>query len=56
MLKQAVAEAPEERRDLLHDIVSEVLEDYALADAIREGQRTEEVSRDEVFARLCGEP
>jgi hypothetical protein len=31
-----------------------VLEDYALADAIREGQQTEEVSREEVFARLRG--
>ncbi len=55
-LKQAVAEALEERRDFLRDIVAEVLEDYALADAIRSGRHTEHVSRDEVFARLQGEP
>lgn len=55
-LKEAVAEALDERRDFLRDIVAEVLEDYALSDAIRAGQQTEPVNRDEVFARLRGEP
>jgi hypothetical protein len=56
LLKQAVSEALEERRDLLHDIVAEVLEDYALADAIREGRQTEAVDRAEVFAHLQQTP
>lgn len=55
LLKEAVGEALEERRDLLHEIVAEVLEDLALADAIREGRETEEVGREEVFARLRGD-
>jgi hypothetical protein len=55
MLKQAVGEALEEQRDLLHEIVAEVLEDYAIADAIRKGQHTGPVSRDEIFDRLLGE-
>jgi hypothetical protein len=54
MLKQAVAEALDERRDLLHDVIAEVLEDFALAEAVREGQQTERASRDEVFAELDG--
>ena len=52
MLKQALDEALDERRDLLHDVIAEVLEDFALAEAIREGQQTEHVTRDEVFAEF----
>ena len=48
MLKQALADALDERRDVL----AEVLEDFALAEAIREGEKTERVSRDEIFAEL----
>lgn len=36
-------------RKLLHDVFAEVLEDIALAEAIREGQRTERVAREEIF-------
>jgi hypothetical protein len=52
MLKQALADALDERRDLLRDVIAEVLEDFALAEAIREGEKTEHVSRDEIFAEL----
>ena len=51
-LKEALAETLHEQRDFLHDIFAEVLEDLALAEAIREGRQTEEVSRDEVFSVL----
>jgi hypothetical protein len=54
MLKEALSEALEERRDLLHEIVAEVLEDVGMVEAIREGRQTEEVSREEVFGRLRG--
>jgi hypothetical protein len=52
MLKSAVAEVLEERRDLVKDIVEEAIEDVALARAIDEGVSTNAVSRDAVFAIL----
>ena len=54
LFKTAVLEALEERKDLLHDIIEETLEDVALARAIEAGQRTEDVSRREVFSVLEG--
>ena len=41
MFKQAFAELLQERRDLLYDVFIEVLEDIALANAIKEGEETE---------------
>lgn len=52
VLKEALAETLQEQRDLFLDVFAEVLEDFALADAIREGSETETVSRDEVFQTL----
>lgn len=52
MLKAAVIEALEEKRDLVKDIVEEAMEDIALARAIEEGVAGDSVSRDEVFALL----
>ena len=51
-VKEAVVEALQEQRGLLYDILAEVLEDRALAEAIREGQKTKPASRDEVFRVL----
>ena len=53
-LKEALAETLLEQRDLLHDVFAEVLEDFALAEGIREGQKTKAASRDEVFRILRG--
>jgi len=39
---------------LLHEVFAEVLEDFAFAEAIREGSQTELVERDEVFEVLEG--
>lgn len=52
MLRQAVADALEDRRDLLHEVLTEVLEDIALAEAIRAGRETNRVDRVTVFAAL----
>ena len=52
VLKKALIEVFEERRDLLCDLVAEAVEDIALANAIREGETTESVSRGEVFKIL----
>jgi hypothetical protein len=39
---------------LLHEVFAEVLEDFAFAEAIREGSQTELVERDKVFEVLEG--
>ena len=49
MFKEALTETLHEQRELLHEVFAEVIEDFALAEAIREGQQTELVERDEVF-------
>ena len=54
MLKEALAETLHERRELLREIFAEVLEDFALTEAIREGRQTDRVDRDEVFGVLEG--
>ncbi|HUT55958.1 MAG TPA: hypothetical protein VM658_21385 [bacterium] len=52
LLKEAVFEALRENRDLIYDVVAEVMEDAALAKAIQEGEPTGTVSREEVFKVL----
>jgi len=52
--KEALAETLHEQRDLLHEVFAEVLEDFAFAEAIREGRQSERVQRDEVFDVLEG--
>ena len=54
LLKQAILELVQERRDLLQDILVEALEDLALARAIEEGESTEVVSKAEIFQILEG--
>jgi hypothetical protein len=54
MLKSAVAEVLEERREFVKEIVEEAMEDIALARAIDEGAQTEMVERDAVFRVLDG--
>ena len=55
VFKQAFAELLQEQRDLLYDVFTEVLEDIALANAIKEGEETEVVSREQVFKILESE-
>ena len=55
VFKQALAELLQERRDLLYDAFTEVLEDIALANAIKEGEETEIASRKQVFKILESE-
>lgn len=52
--KEALIEALQEQRTLFHEVFAEVLEEFALAEAIREGQQTKSVSREEVFRFLRG--
>ena len=55
VIKQAFAELLQERRDLLYDVFSEVLEDIALVNAIKEGESAEIVSREVIFQILESE-
>jgi hypothetical protein len=52
MLKAAVAEVFEERREFVKEIIEEAIEDIALARAMDEGVSTEMVNRDAVFKIL----
>ena len=52
VVKTAVLEVFEERRDWLADLLGEALLDIGLGYAIQEGEQTPTVSRDEVFQVL----
>lgn len=52
LLKEALTETLQEQRNFLHEIFAEVIEDMALAEAIRQGRETEPVSRDAIFQVL----
>ncbi len=54
VIKTAVAEALEERQDLLQEAIESAIEDLALIRAIREGEKTHKVKREEVFKILEG--
>ena len=53
-IREALAEVLHEQRAYLHEVVAEVLEDFALAEAIRQGRKTKLVSREEIFEILRG--
>jgi len=52
LIKQALLELFQERRDLFHDLFEELLEDVGLANAMREGEDSEIVSEQEVMKAL----
>jgi len=54
LFKQAFVELLQEQKDLLYELVAEIIEDFALVEAIREGEETEPVRREEVFRVLEG--
>ncbi len=54
VLKSAIVEILEERKDLVRDLFEEALEDVALSRAIKEGEGSPMVSREEIFGVLEG--
>jgi len=54
LLKAAVAEALEEQRTLVKEIVAEAIEEIALTRAIDEGLQSTPAKREEVFAIFEG--
>lgn len=55
LLKEAILELVHERRDEFEVMFSEVIEDWALAKAIEEGESTETVSKAQVLQVLEAE-
>jgi len=53
-LKEALTETLRDNRDAVRDILAEVLEDVALANAIREGENTKPVKKEAVLKALSG--
>ena len=54
ILKEALVEVLQERRDLLQNAMEDALEDIALSRAIESEKNSEVVSRDEFFDVLKG--
>lgn len=52
LVKKALIEVIQERKDVLYEVLAEVIEDIALARAIREGEETEPISRQEIVKLL----
>lgn len=48
LIKQAIIELMQERRDVVYEIIVEAMEEIGLANAIREGRRDEWVSEAEI--------
>lgn len=55
LFKQAIIEAIEEKKDVVHELLIEVMEDIALVRAIQDGENSGPASRDEVFQILEAE-
>ena len=52
IFKEAVSEFFQEHREWFSEMISEAVEDIAMCNAIREGEKGEFVSRDEIFKFL----
>ena len=55
MVKEVLMELFQEKRDLLFEVMLEVIEEIGLANAIREGRKNQFVSEEEIFAILRGQ-
>ena len=49
LLKEALIEAIEEKRNLFYDLIVDAVEDIAIVRAIQEGESTETISKQEIF-------
>jgi hypothetical protein len=52
LFKQAIVEAIEEKKEVVHDLLVEVMEDIAMVRAIQDGEDSSPVSRDDIFQIL----
>ena len=51
LFKQAIVEAIEEKKEIVHDLLVEVMEDIAMVRAIQDGEDSGPVGRDDIFHR-----
>ena len=54
LFKQAIIEVIEEKKEVVHDLLVEVMEDIAMVRAIQDGENSGQVSRDDIFQILKG--
>jgi len=54
LFKQAIIEAIQEKKEVVHDLLVEVMEDIAMVRAIHDGEDSGPVSRDDIFQILEG--
>ena len=54
LFKQAIIETIEEKKDIVHDLLMEVMDDLAMIRAIEEGENTGSIDREEIFNILDG--
>lgn len=54
LVKEAMFEALKDQKELIRDVLAEVIEDMALANAIMEGENTETVDRERIFDVIEG--
>lgn len=52
LMKQALIEVIEEKREVVHDLLVEAMEDVAMIRAIQEGEDSGPAGRDEIFEIL----
>lgn len=52
LLKAAILELLQEKKEVFSDLLTEIIEDIALERAIKEGENTEPVSRENIFKLL----
>jgi len=52
LFKQAIIEAIEEKKELFHDLLLEVMEDLAMVRAIQDGENSGPAKRNEIFQIL----
>ncbi len=49
LMKQALVEVLEDRKEVIYEILCDVIEDTGLAHAIKEGEATETVGKQEIL-------
>lgn len=54
LMKQAIIEAIEEKKDMVQELLVEALEDVAMIHAIKDGEDSGLAERDEIFGILSG--
>lgn len=54
LMKQAIIEAIEEKKEAVHDLLVEAMEDVAMIHAIQDGEVSGAASRKDVFQALEG--